>query len=137
MLNGFTALKGGYCLINDPSGENSGVSVMWIKDSPFTDYYIPGMLLVIFNGYLSLIIAFLVLFKVRKYSYLIMLQGFILIIWITTELFMVKIWDPLPPWVFIPLPYFVALYYLIAILLVVIGYLLTKKERQIQNTNAD
>ncbi len=107
-----TAIWGGTGLIYDPSGEFMQMSKEFLQHSPFPNYLIPGILLLIFNGILSLITAILVIRK-HPYGYqFTIFQGVILIIWLSVQIVMVKVF-------FIPmhLPY-----YIIGISLIFLGW---------------
>lgn len=84
---GVNALAGGYLLMADPSGSSLGMSINQIYPAIFDDFFIPGVLLFVFNGVISVLTALFVIFKWRNYSDLVILQGMILFVWIIAELF--------------------------------------------------
>ncbi len=47
---GITAALGGFGLVSDPSGIKMDLPLDLLKKSPFTDYFIPGLVLLIVNG---------------------------------------------------------------------------------------
>ena len=47
---GITAVLGGFGLVSDPSGSKMNVPLELLKNSPFTNYLIPGMVLLIVIG---------------------------------------------------------------------------------------
>jgi len=47
---GITAVLGGFGLVSDPSGTKMAVPVELLKNSPFTNYLVPGLVLLIVNG---------------------------------------------------------------------------------------
>lgn len=49
------ALSAGYSMIVDPDGSGLGMTASWLKNSPFTGFRIPGMILFLFNGILPLL----------------------------------------------------------------------------------
>ena len=55
LLTAINATVAGVLFIIDPSGHGMGMSVSYIKDSPFTSYLIPGIVLLIVNGFLNFI----------------------------------------------------------------------------------
>lgn len=83
---GISALFGSYYLITDPTGKSLQMPPGLLNSTPFENYLIPGILLLIINGIPALLIVLLTLFKVKYYAYLIVIQGIILIIWLTAEL---------------------------------------------------
>jgi hypothetical protein len=46
---GLSAIMGGFKLVSDPSGANLDLSLEWLANSPFPDYFIPGLVLAIVN----------------------------------------------------------------------------------------
>jgi hypothetical protein len=94
-INGVNALAAGYGFMVDPSGEGLGMTTAYLRHSPFADYLIPGVILFIANGILSIGIAFIVIKKGEFYPHLIMAQGIILTGWIIVQLFMLRFVHPL------------------------------------------
>jgi hypothetical protein len=90
------ALAAGYSFITDPSGKGLGITTAYLKPSaPFKNFFIPGMVLFLVNGVLSIIIAIIAINKKRIYPLLLMVQGCILIGWIGIQLLMVTTFHPL------------------------------------------
>lgn len=110
---GLSGLYGGYKLMTDPTGGSLKMPLKLIEETPFQDYLIPGIILFSTIGILSIVIALLVLYKIKFYPIYIMGQGVVLIIWLTTEL-LLNIEFLFPP-LHIP-------YYITGILLVVMGW---------------
>ncbi len=65
---GIAALGGGWVLISDPTGESLGIPMALLKGTAFKDYLIPGVILFVFNGLLSLFALALGLKKIKKVS---------------------------------------------------------------------
>jgi len=120
---GISALFGSYYLITDPTGESLQMPSGFLISTPFDNYLIPGILLLIINGIPALLIAFLTLFKVKYYAYLIVIQGIILLIWLTTELIInINLFYPLTH----------ITYYLIGSALIFLGL---KLRKSVENSN--
>jgi hypothetical protein len=83
---GIAALGGGWVLISDPTGESLGIPMALLKGTAFKDYLIPGVILFVFNGLLSLFTLALGLKKSNKYPIYLITQGGILFSWLTIEL---------------------------------------------------
>ena len=83
---GVSAVAGSWGLIRDPSGRSVQIPIELLEHSPFGSYLIPGIFLLVLNGIQALIIAFLTLKKTRGYHYLILLQGVVLILWLSSQL---------------------------------------------------
>jgi hypothetical protein len=112
---GISALVGSVGLLIDPTGESLGLPYEIREVIPFDSYLFPGILLGVFNGLLSLLIAVLVIRKIRIQGWLVLLQGSVLLVWMAAELLMKIYYPPLT------IPYFV-----IGFLLALFGILLLK-----------
>lgn len=117
-LNGLTAIGGGMVLIIDPKGSILQLSVDLLRNSPFNNYLIPGIILV-FNGFFSLFTLYYVIKKKPYFPYLIIMQGCILFMWLSTQVIMIK-------YFFAPLH---ITYYLIALTLVFSAYVILKNKQ--------
>jgi hypothetical protein len=101
---GIGAIFGGGVLIVSPDGSILSMPLKMLQNSPFNNFLIPGLILFVGLGLLPLITAiFLIskkplkiaeklrLYKETHWSWNSSLYvGFILIIWITVELYMIK-----------------------------------------------
>lgn len=94
-INGIAAVVGSIVLIGDTSGEAMGWTTAMLEHSPFDTYLIPGLILFMANGLLSLIVAFLTIKKKPHYSSCIVLQGTILCGWIIVQILMIRFYHPL------------------------------------------
>lgn len=116
---GIGALVCGWALMSDPSGKNLQFTVDMLDPTPFSGFFIPGMILFIANGIFSMAIAVLTILKVKNYAWLIIVQGCILTGWLTFEI----IWKMFYPILHYP-------YYIIGILLIVIGFIINKYSKK-------
>ena len=83
---GMSALGGGLMLIMDPTGNSMEFTLDLLSSTPFNDYSIPGILLFSFIGLMSLTVAWIVKNQ-WNYAYnLLIIQGLIIIIWLTVQL---------------------------------------------------
>ena len=116
---GISALSGSLGLLADPTGDALQMPLSLLDGTPFKNFLIPAIILFTVIGLSSIVIIILTMRKVRKYSVWIVLQGIVLLIWLTAELLFNKdIWySPLH----IP-------YYLLAAILILIGWRLRKPE---------
>jgi len=90
LLTAMNASVAGVLFIKDPSGHKMGMSVSYLKDSPFNSYLIPGIVLLIINGLLNFIAAFFV-FKKKPFALLlVIIQGILLCGWIVIQVIMVR-----------------------------------------------
>ena len=84
---GLLAIGGGGMLVYDHTGNSMQFPIELLARTPFENYLIPGILLFLFIGVLSLVIAVILIRKLPGYPWFIILQGMILIIWLIVELF--------------------------------------------------
>ncbi len=90
LFNGIGALYGSFKFITDPSGASLGMTLSLLEHSPFINYLIPGIILLIANGILSFVVIALILFKTNFYSLAIIAEGCILFGWITIQVIMLR-----------------------------------------------
>jgi hypothetical protein len=88
---GVNAVIGGYLLMIDPSGGRLQLPSHWIINSPFEDYFIPGIILFVTNGLLSLAVAIATLFKSIHYPKLLIIQGSVIVGWIVIQMIMLHL----------------------------------------------
>ena len=93
LFNGLSAIYGGISLILKPDGSLLQMHLSFLEYTPFENYLIPGLILFIFNGLLSLVAAWVTLKKIKKYPSLILLQGVIMLGWIIIEILMLKVFE--------------------------------------------
>ena len=110
LFNGVGALYGGWQLVTDPTGGSMQMPLTYLQHSPFTNYLIPGIVLLLANGVGSFVVLGLIMFTNRCYSLAIVAEGFILGGWITIQMLMLRTANPLQ-----------LFYFATALLLVVTG----------------
>lgn len=101
---GLGAIAGGLGLLSDPSGRMMGMSSSVLERSPFSDFLIPGLLLLLIFGFLPLLVLY-GLFKKPDWSWaasltpfktlhsawsLSLYVGFGQIIWIMVQTYMMN-----------------------------------------------
>jgi hypothetical protein len=90
LFNGLGAFYGGILLIADPSGVKLQIPLSFLDNSPFSNFLIPGIVLVIVNGIFSFA-ALLALFLKKVYAFwLVIAQGVLLSGWILVQ--MILLW---------------------------------------------
>lgn len=57
-LQGLSGLAGGIGLVADPTGRSLGIPLAWLQGSPFSDYFIPGVILLVVLGVLPLFVVY-------------------------------------------------------------------------------
>jgi len=120
-FNGISAVFGGGALMNDPSGSVIKLPTEILKNSPFPNFFVPGLILFVVLGLGSLFTSILVILKIRGYPFLTIFMGFALSIWISVQMLMIR-----------DVHYLHIIYGLIGIILIILGILLRRKEYGIQ-----
>ena len=115
---GVSSCVGGVPLILDPSGGILKMPLSLLDHSPFRTYLIPGLILLLGNGALSLAIVVPVLRKVKSSGNWVAFQGAVLFGWITVEVIMIRT---------IAWPQFV--YWGVALVLLACGWVLRREYR--------
>lgn len=123
LFNGTGAIYGGWSFITHPDGSGLQMSLDFLKHSPFHNYLIPGIVLLIANGLLSFVALISLLFNTRHYAWLVIAQGFILLGWILIQIILIQTFNLL---------HFILI--TVGILLIVTGWLLMKVNSDIYKT---
>lgn len=82
LITGLVALYGGLQMISDPTGNSLGLPFYLLNGSVFSDYAVGGWILVPTVGILSSVTILCVLRRNRYYSFMIMLQGVIICVFV-------------------------------------------------------
>jgi hypothetical protein len=89
LLQGLSGIGGGVALVADPSGAALGLPVTLLAESPFRDYFFPGLILLVLLGIAPLIVAW-GLWRRRGWSWYGSVHvGTALLVWITVQIFMI------------------------------------------------
>ena len=116
---GFGGIYGALMLISDPSGGKFEWSLELLNGTPFNSFLLPGIVLLIVNGLLPIYVAIIVGLKKKYANTFILLQGVVVIIWLTVQLL-------INPDFFLPETHYPS--YSVGILLVIIGLLLRRQK---------
>ncbi|MCP4256004.1 MAG: hypothetical protein GY774_00585 [Planctomycetes bacterium] len=115
---GLGAVGGGLGLVLEPSGANLGMPLEMLNHSPFSDFLIPGIVLLIVNG-LGSIAGSVLSFKLFQYAAEIALAlGAFLVAWILIQVYWIHTFH----WLH-------ALYLSLGIIELALGWLLRKALR--------
>lgn len=90
LINGVGALYGGWSLITDPSGDKLQLPLNYLHNTPFSDYFVPGLVLFSANGVLSVVVLFIMLINFKYSPLFIIAQGCILSAWIVIQIIMIQ-----------------------------------------------
>ena len=90
LFNGAGALYGGSMLLSDVSGRSMKWSTDMLRYSPFTNFFVPGLVLFVANGLLSIVVLVLLIYNAGKYSRLVIAQGIVLCGWILAQILFLR-----------------------------------------------
>ena len=112
---GITAVLGGFGLVSDPSGTKMHVPLELLKDSPFTNYLIPGLALLIVNGAGNVLAGIFTFFRTRHAGNLAMFFGVFLTLYIAIEVWFIGLLNFSQP-----------LYFILGLIELILGLKLSK-----------
>lgn len=112
---GIGAVAAGIGFMMEPDGSNLSMSVELLKESPFKDFLIPGIVLFSVNGIGSLIGCFLSFKRHPSAGTAGMILGMVLIIWIVAQVYWIHLISWLQP-----------LFFIFGMFEFILGYLLNK-----------
>lgn len=95
LVNGISAMGGGILLVARPNGQILRLSTDLLAHSPFSDFLIPGLVLIFFNGLSSLVLAIITIVNSKPSPYFIIAQGIFLTLWIIIQVLMIRTFDTL------------------------------------------
>jgi hypothetical protein len=93
---GLTAIAGGFRLVANPKGI-SDFPIEWLSNSPFTNYLIPGLVLLIVIGFGNVLAGTLTFLRKKYSGSIAALLGMFLICYMTIELWFVGLRNFLQP----------------------------------------
>lgn len=96
LFQGASGVGGGLALTLDATGTGIGLDPAWIAGSPFTDYRIPGLFLLLVLGVGPLVATALVLRRSPWAWSASLMVGLTLLAWLLVEVAVIG-WQPDPP----------------------------------------
>jgi len=114
-----SAIPAGITFIIDPSGQLNGTTTELLTNSPFSNFLIPGLFLLIVHGVGNLFSALLSFQRLNIASFAGMLLGTILILWIIFQVAWIGLSSFLQP-----------LFFAIGIIEAVLGFIIYSKLRK-------
>ena len=117
---GITAIMGGFGLVLDPSGTKSNVSLEWLSNSPFADYFIPGLVLLTVIGGGNVLAGIVTFLRSRHAGNLAVGLGGFLVLYMIIEVGFVGLRNLLQP-----------LYFVLGVIVVILGRKLPKSVKAI------
>ena len=105
------AIPAGLSMIIEPNGTGVGMSAEVLLTSPFQNFFIPGIFLLVVNGLFNAVGAFLS-FTRNKYAGIFgLMLGIILLLWISIQVYFIGLIHFLQP-----------LFFVIGIIEIILGY---------------
>jgi hypothetical protein len=93
---GVTAIAGGFRLASNPSG-TLDIPLEWLSNSPFTNYFIPGMVLLIIIGFGNVLASMVTFLRKRYTGSIAAALGIFLILFMTIEVWFIDLRNFLQP----------------------------------------
>lgn len=98
---GVTAAAGGFGLVSDPSGAKMNISLEWLNNTPFVNYLIPGLILLMVNGVGNILAAITTFVRSKQAAHLAVALGMFLAVYIAVEVLFVGLRNLSQPLYFI------------------------------------
>ncbi|HEU4717153.1 MAG TPA: hypothetical protein VFU15_04950 [Bacteroidia bacterium] len=114
------ALVGGFALISVPDGSTLQMKTELLRHSPFSDFFIPGVVLFSVNGILAMIAGVLCISGKWIYPRLTVFMGFFVVMWISIQLFFIHEFIIFQP-----------LYLALGAVLIVLGLLMDRMKNKV------
>ncbi len=100
-LVGIGAVPAGYLFLSEPDGSSMGMTTDALANSPFKDYFIPGLFLLIVNGIFNLVNAVLCLVKYRYAPFFSLMLGSAMLVWVLVQVWSIGLTHFLQPSYFV------------------------------------
>ncbi len=91
LVNGISGVYGGLSLIMYPDGSSMHLSPDLLAFSFFDSYLVPGIILLLTNGFFSIYVFAALILGHKKYWRLVALQGIILILWLVAQIALIRV----------------------------------------------
>lgn len=86
LIQGLSGVAGGLGLVLDPSGASLGIPIDWLEGSAFSDYLIPGLILLLVLG-VGPLVAFVAAWRHRPWAWHATVSvGVGLLMWLAVEI---------------------------------------------------
>lgn len=87
LVVGAGGVAGGLAMITDPSGHTIGMSAGMLSHSPFTNFFVPGIFLLLLHGLGNLLGATLSFFQLDRAGVVGIALGIALLIWLIAQVY--------------------------------------------------
>ena len=123
LIQAFVAIGGipaGLSMIFEPNGTGVGMSTEMLLESPFRDFFVPGLFLFVVNGLFNIVCA-VISFTRNKYTGIFGLAlGIFLVIWVCVQVYFVGLIHFLQP-----------LFFIVGIIEIILSYIFITKTKSI------
>jgi hypothetical protein len=89
-----SAIVAGFSFVTSPDGSGMQMPVTWLDRTPFSDYFVPGLVLITVNGLLPVVVILLALVGSRFAPIGMMLSGILLFGWLSIQLALIRMVHP-------------------------------------------
>ncbi|MEZ4997265.1 MAG: hypothetical protein R2758_07340 [Bacteroidales bacterium] len=100
-FTGIGAIPAGWGMLSDTTGAGLGMSADLLANSPLDSFLLPGLFLLIVNGFANIAAAFLSFFRSRYAGHAGMFLGVALILWIVIQVWWISLSSVLQPLFFV------------------------------------
>lgn len=90
-LHGIIAAFCGIILMRDVSGSEIGLQISLLDNSPFSDYFYPGLILYTILGLGSMLAGIYSILRIKYFPLMLIAIGSGIIIWIITQMIMIQL----------------------------------------------
>lgn len=96
VFQGLSGIFGGIALVMDPTGSTLQIPLEWLSGSPFPDYLLPGLVLLVVLGIYPMLVSYGLVKGKQLAWYGSLLLGIALMIWLGVEILIIG-YQPNPP----------------------------------------
>lgn len=89
LFQGMSGVVGGLGLVTDPTGRAVGLPISWLQGSPFNDYLVPGLILLLGLGVFPLFVLYGLWARYAWAWIAALVVGLALIVWIGAEILII------------------------------------------------
>lgn len=90
LLTSASAIQAGISMILDPSGASMGLPLSLLRDAPFNNYFIPGIILLTLIGISGTLTTIFLILQLKGNGIYLILQGILIAGWILIQIYMIQ-----------------------------------------------
>lgn len=95
LAHGISAMAAGYTFMAYPTWKLPGLNIAFLGYFSLDRFFIPGILLFLILGLISMVISVIALSKGNFYPFLISWQGVALLVWTLSQIIFLGFWHPI------------------------------------------